>query len=285
VKWKKWGYKNKYLFANKQQDDETDLQYFEKRYYDNRIGRFTTEDPVFWEVGSTLRPAVYFGDPQQWNSYSYTRNNPINLVDPTGEFADEGSDPVTTIIKVTVISAIYIWKELIAPAIKVVSESLSNISSTSESPDKTVPNNNKNAQSQAWQETTGQWQTVPNSEAQVWTASPPPSGGGNGDKNGKDGKQSSSANSNSVVNTRFGNMNISDHAMTRMQERWITKNMIQSTVNKGEVFSYRMNWQTLQWFFDAANKVFVWKWDSITTVIKNVSRNYINNLKATIWKK
>ena len=85
VKWKKWWYTNKYLFANKQLDEESDLQYFEKRYYDNRIGRFTTEDPVFWEVGLTKRPNNYFASPQNWNSYSYTLNNPINLVDPTGE--------------------------------------------------------------------------------------------------------------------------------------------------------------------------------------------------------
>jgi RHS repeat-associated protein len=187
VKWKKWGYKNKYLFANKQQDDETDLQYFEKRYYDNRIGRFTTEDPVFWEVGSTLRPAVYFGDPQQWNSYSYTRNNPINLVDPTGEFVVAlVVNPYTVAAAIAVSAAVaYEWWKVITA----VAQSLSNISSTSTTPDKTVPNNNKNAQSQAWQETTGQWQTVPNSEAQVWTASPPPSGGGNnGNKGGKDSK-------------------------------------------------------------------------------------------------
>ena len=82
----------KYLFANKQLDDETDLQYFEKRYYDNRIGRFTTEDPVFYEVGLTKRPNQYFTDPQQWNTYSYVRNNPINLVDPTGEL------PVDTLL-------------------------------------------------------------------------------------------------------------------------------------------------------------------------------------------
>lgn len=87
IKWKKWGYTNKYLFANKQLDDETDLQYFEKRYYDNRIGKFTTEDPVFWEVGLTKRPSQYFSDPQGWNSYAYTENNPINLVDPSGEMA------------------------------------------------------------------------------------------------------------------------------------------------------------------------------------------------------
>lgn len=88
IKWKKWWYKNKYLFANKQQDDETDLQYFEKRYYDNRIWRFTTEDPVFWEVSRTKRVNQYFTDPQQWNSYSYVRNNPINYTDPTGEAAE-----------------------------------------------------------------------------------------------------------------------------------------------------------------------------------------------------
>lgn len=84
-KWRKGWYENKYLFANKQQDDENDLQYFEKRYYDNRIWRFTTEDPVFWEVGLTKRPGQYMTSPQEWNSYSYVRNNPINLVDPTGE--------------------------------------------------------------------------------------------------------------------------------------------------------------------------------------------------------
>ena len=88
VKGKKWWYRNKYLFANKQLDEESDLQYFEKRYYDNRIWRFTTEDPVFWEVGLTKRPSQYFTDPQQWNSYSYVRNNPVNLVDPTGEIVN-----------------------------------------------------------------------------------------------------------------------------------------------------------------------------------------------------
>ncbi len=90
---RKWGYNNKYLFANKQLDGESDLQYFEKRYYDPRIGRFTTEDPVFWEVGITKRPSQYFTDPQQWNSYSYVRNNPINMTDPTGEMSWNNLNP------------------------------------------------------------------------------------------------------------------------------------------------------------------------------------------------
>jgi RHS repeat-associated protein len=60
----KWWYKNKYLYANKQQDHETDLQYFEKRYYNPMIGKFTTEDPVFWEVWMTKRPYQYVSSTQ-----------------------------------------------------------------------------------------------------------------------------------------------------------------------------------------------------------------------------
>lgn len=96
---RKWGFSfcfklsnsNKWVnkkFASEQLDEESDLQYFEKRYYDTRIWRFTTEDPVFWEVWLTKRPSQYYTDPQQWNSYSYVRNNPINYVDPTGELLD-----------------------------------------------------------------------------------------------------------------------------------------------------------------------------------------------------
>ncbi len=43
---------------------------------------------MFWEIGLTQRPRNYFVSPQNWNSYSYTINNPINLVDPTGEMVD-----------------------------------------------------------------------------------------------------------------------------------------------------------------------------------------------------
>ena len=40
---------------------------------------------MYWEVGLTKRPNQYFNSPQSWNSYSYVINNPLNLVDPTGE--------------------------------------------------------------------------------------------------------------------------------------------------------------------------------------------------------
>jgi len=51
------------------------------RYCSPWAGRFLSTDPV----GGTP------GLPQSWNRYSYVRNNPLNLVDPTGE-VDRRSD-------------------------------------------------------------------------------------------------------------------------------------------------------------------------------------------------
>lgn len=45
------------------------------RYYDQAVGRFTQPDPV---AGSPYSPTSY-------NAYTYVGNNPVNLVDPSGE--------------------------------------------------------------------------------------------------------------------------------------------------------------------------------------------------------
>ncbi len=63
-----------FYFTGKQLDDETGLYYFGARYYDPVLGRFLTPDTI----------VPYPGDPQSLNRYSYARNNPVNVVDPTG---------------------------------------------------------------------------------------------------------------------------------------------------------------------------------------------------------
>lgn len=79
------GYHNRYSFGNKELDAESGLSYFENRYYSASVGRFTQRDPVFRELGRTKRAFDLLSDPQQWNSYSYARNNPVMFTDPTGE--------------------------------------------------------------------------------------------------------------------------------------------------------------------------------------------------------
>ncbi len=82
------GYRNRYSFGNKELDSESGLSYFENRHYSASAGRFTQRDPVFRELGRTKRAADLLSDPQQWNSYSYARNNPVMFADPTGEAID-----------------------------------------------------------------------------------------------------------------------------------------------------------------------------------------------------
>ncbi|OGX37530.1 MAG: hypothetical protein A3C53_04955 [Omnitrophica WOR_2 bacterium RIFCSPHIGHO2_02_FULL_68_15] len=56
--------------------DQTGLYFYQARYYDPQLGRFLSPDPFVQDPG----------DPQTLNRYSYVRNNPINLVDPSGNF-------------------------------------------------------------------------------------------------------------------------------------------------------------------------------------------------------
>ena len=63
-------------------DTREDLDYMHARYYSPHLGRFLSVDPVGGEIGSS----------QSWNRYSYVRNNPMNMVDPTGEAGKEVAD-------------------------------------------------------------------------------------------------------------------------------------------------------------------------------------------------
>lgn len=71
-----------YKFTGKERDLETGSDDFGARYLRSNMGRFMSPDPL---GGGLL-------DPQTLNKYSYVRNNPINLTDPTGLYtADCGS--------------------------------------------------------------------------------------------------------------------------------------------------------------------------------------------------
>jgi RHS repeat-associated protein len=65
-------------FTGKERDAETGLDYFGARYYQAKLARFTTVDPVY-----TWRDNLV--DPQRWNRYAYGRNNPLKYVDPDGK--------------------------------------------------------------------------------------------------------------------------------------------------------------------------------------------------------
>src|SRR5712692_5620755 len=63
-----------YKFTGYERDTETGLDYAFARYYSSRLGRFLSTDPLGGSIG----------DLQSHNAYTYTLNNPTNLVDPSG---------------------------------------------------------------------------------------------------------------------------------------------------------------------------------------------------------
>jgi RHS repeat-associated protein len=65
-------------FTSKERDDESGLDYFGARYYSSANARFTGPDHLVYDEDHLL-------DPQRLNLYSYTRDNPLNAVDPNGE--------------------------------------------------------------------------------------------------------------------------------------------------------------------------------------------------------
>jgi len=63
-----------YRFTGREWDEETGLYYYRARYYDPKIGRFITRDPIRFRSGDV-------------NPYRYVGNNPVNWIDPWGKLA------------------------------------------------------------------------------------------------------------------------------------------------------------------------------------------------------
>jgi RHS repeat-associated protein len=63
-----------YKFTGYERDTETGNDYAFARYYSQKEERFLSPDPLNGDVS----------DPQKLNKYTYARNNPTNLTDPSG---------------------------------------------------------------------------------------------------------------------------------------------------------------------------------------------------------
>jgi RHS repeat-associated protein len=61
----------RYGYTGRELDVETGLYYYRARYYDSKVGRFISEDPIGFSAGDT-------------NLYRYVGNNSTNYTDPTG---------------------------------------------------------------------------------------------------------------------------------------------------------------------------------------------------------
>jgi RHS repeat-associated protein len=66
----------KQKFTAKERDAESNLDYFGARYFSGAQGRFTSPDPLL----NSGRPT----NPETWNRYAYTLNNPLRYTDPNG---------------------------------------------------------------------------------------------------------------------------------------------------------------------------------------------------------
>ncbi len=64
-------YGDRYKYTGREFDSETGLQYNRARYYDPKIGRWTSEDPLGFDAGDT-------------NLNRYVNNEPTDMTDPSG---------------------------------------------------------------------------------------------------------------------------------------------------------------------------------------------------------
>jgi RHS repeat-associated protein len=68
---------NRYKFTGKERDSESSLDYFGARFDASSVGRFMSPDPGNINIKHLLNP-------QKWNKYAYTLNNPLRFFDPDG---------------------------------------------------------------------------------------------------------------------------------------------------------------------------------------------------------
>ncbi|MCL7487162.1 MAG: FG-GAP-like repeat-containing protein [Desulfobulbaceae bacterium] len=80
------GFDSAYKFTGKELDQATGLMYYQARYYDPVASRFISVDPLYTGAISAdkAQSGNFLTNPQAGNLYSYTRNNPVVRIDPSG---------------------------------------------------------------------------------------------------------------------------------------------------------------------------------------------------------
>jgi RHS repeat-associated protein len=68
-----------FTYTGQKSDEGIGLMYYNARYYDSALGRFTNAD--------TIVPGI--GNPQNWDRFGYANNAPIVFSDPTGHASCE----------------------------------------------------------------------------------------------------------------------------------------------------------------------------------------------------
>ena len=84
-----------YRFTAKEWDSETGLYSFPARYFEPKLSRWMSADPAGFglmnpmeeDEEGKLKPRQGYSMIESTNWYSYTSNNPIKYIDPTGESA------------------------------------------------------------------------------------------------------------------------------------------------------------------------------------------------------
>jgi RHS repeat-associated protein len=72
-----------FTYTGREYDQETGMYFYRARYYDPKVGRFVTKDPISFNGGDV-------------NLYAYVKNDPINLTDPEGELIFQAIGVATT---------------------------------------------------------------------------------------------------------------------------------------------------------------------------------------------
>ncbi len=87
-------------FTGQQFDRETGLQYLRARYYDPGTGVFLSEDPLLGNLA----------DPVTRHRYLYAASNPVNFIDPTGEYSLASlsvSQSISNVLKATTAAGLF----------------------------------------------------------------------------------------------------------------------------------------------------------------------------------